>query len=87
MHDQLRKVTIPVVILRAKIRDPKDHNIMDFSMSPTWPELAAHFPDARDVYLPQLTHFIPMQEPELVADFIVHQNAAAPAQLRQNDND
>jgi pimeloyl-ACP methyl ester carboxylesterase len=77
VHGLLREVRIPVVILRAKTRDPDDHNIMDFSMSPTWPELAAHFPNARDVYLPHLTHFIPMQEPELVARFIVHSDAQA----------
>jgi len=75
VHAQLKEVKIPVVILRAKMRDPNDHNIMDFSMSPTWSELAAHFPDARDVYLPHLTHFIPMQAPELVAEFIVNQDA------------
>jgi len=43
---------------------------MDFSASPTWPELAAQFPRGQDVHLPELTHFIPMQDPQLVADFI-----------------
>ena len=44
---------------------------MDFTASPTWPELARQFPHGQDVYLPELTHFIPMQDPGLVADFIV----------------
>ena len=43
---------------------------MDFSLSPTWPELATRFPRGRDVYLPHLTHFIPMQDPALVARFV-----------------
>jgi hypothetical protein len=43
---------------------------MDFSKSPTWPELADQFEHGQDVYLPGLTHFIPMQEPRMVAAFI-----------------
>ena len=43
---------------------------MDFSTSPTWPEVAAQFPDGTDIYLPDYTHFIPMQNPELVAGYI-----------------
>jgi pimeloyl-ACP methyl ester carboxylesterase len=77
VHGLLDQVDLPVVILRAKGRDPDDHDIMDFSLSPTWNELAEHLPDARDVYLPHLTHFIPMQEPELVARFIVDPDATA----------
>lgn len=75
VHGLLDRVAVPTVILRAKGRDPDKHDMMDFSLSPTWPELAAHMPDARDVYLPELTHFIPMQEPELVARFIVDPDA------------
>jgi pimeloyl-ACP methyl ester carboxylesterase len=44
---------------------------MDFTASPTWPDLAKQFPNAQDVYLPDLTHFIPMQDPGLVADFML----------------
>jgi len=43
---------------------------MDFSKSPTWPQLADGFPAGRDVYLPELSHFMPMQAPELVANYI-----------------
>ena len=77
VHQLLGEVSVPVVILRARSRSADDHDIMDFSLSPTWSELAAQFPDARDVYLPHLTHFIPMQEPELVARFIVDKDAEA----------
>jgi hypothetical protein len=44
---------------------------MDFAASPTWPKLAAQFARGRDVYLPELTHFIPMQAPDLVARYIL----------------
>ena len=36
---------------------------MDFIASPTWPDLASAMPDCRDVYLPDLDHFIPMRDP------------------------
>jgi pimeloyl-ACP methyl ester carboxylesterase len=42
----------------------------DFSVSPTWPELASALPNCRDVYLPDLDHFIPMRDPALVASCI-----------------
>ena len=71
----------PVTVLRARLpRSPGDESShvqrgaprapMDFSASPTWPGLAAAFPNGRDVYLPELTHFIPMQRPDLVAAHI-----------------
>lgn len=67
--------TLPhrVTVLRAQRREPdegQNAGAMDFSRSPTWPELAAAFPNGRDVYLPHLTHFIPMQQPALVAEHI-----------------
>ena len=59
----------PVTVLRAKPREAADGKL-DFSRSPTWPGLAAAFPKGRDVYLPALSHFIPMQRPALVAAHI-----------------
>ncbi|MCY4324386.1 MAG: hypothetical protein OXD00_12000, partial [Gammaproteobacteria bacterium] len=43
---------------------------LDFSASPTWPELAARLPNGKDFYWPELSHFIPMQAPERVAALI-----------------
>ena len=66
----------PVVVLRAKPRNASDNGggpeagAMDFTRSPTWEGLAAALPNGRDVYLPGLTHFMPMQKPDLVADYI-----------------
>ncbi|MDE0192391.1 MAG: alpha/beta hydrolase [Gammaproteobacteria bacterium] len=59
----------PVVVLRAKGRTATDQDggAMDFSRSPTWPGLAAAFPNGRDVHHPELSHFMPMQAPVLVA--------------------
>ena len=56
----------PTVVLRGRRRSERDGE-MDFTHSPTWPGLAAALPNGRDVYLPGLTHFIPMQRPDLVA--------------------
>jgi pimeloyl-ACP methyl ester carboxylesterase len=66
----VERVNIPVTVLRARPRDP-DRDAMDFSSSPTFEDLAARFPRGRDVHLAKLTHFIPMQDPALAADFIL----------------
>lgn len=71
VHEAIPRVTVPVTVLRARPRDPEATAELDFSLSPTWPGLADAFPRGRDVYLPELTHFIPMQDPELVARHIV----------------
>ncbi len=73
LYDCIGNIDIPVKILRAKERDVTREE-MDFSASPTWPGLAECFPNGRDVYLPDLTHFIPMQEPEMVARHILSQS-------------
>jgi len=75
VYDLIPRVDIPVVVLRAKARDPSEQSLMDFASSPTWAGVAAAFPNGRDVYLPQLTHFIPMQDPALTARFIVDEHA------------
>ena len=59
----------PTVVLRGYRKSERDGE-MDFTQSPTWPGLAAALPNGRDVYLPDLTHFIPMQRPDLVAAYI-----------------
>lgn len=75
LHQQIADIDLPVVVLRAPPRTEADEGVMDFTKSPTWPALAAEFPQGRDVFLPGLTHFIPMQDPELVARFIVDPDA------------
>ncbi len=68
----------PVVVLRAR-RKAERGSALDFTQSPTWEGLAAALPNGRDVYLPELTHFIPMQNPALVAKYIRELAAEAPA--------
>jgi len=66
-----RTITVPVLVARAKQRDPtQPRDFTDFAASPTWEGVAASFANGRDLYLPALTHFIPMQEPELTAGWI-----------------
>ncbi|MCB1705072.1 MAG: alpha/beta hydrolase [Halioglobus sp.] len=64
---ELPNIVTPVTLLRAA---PGDEDAFDLSSSPTWPGLAAALPHCREIYLPQMNHFIPMQAPELVATYI-----------------
>ena len=72
IHEQVEQVQVPVTVVRARERAP-DQEGMDFSTSPTWPRLADCFPAGRDVHLPEHSHFIPMEDPALAADFILEQ--------------
>jgi len=64
---ELPRLLTPVTLLRAP---PGDDALFDLNTSPTWPGLAAALPNCQEVYLPYLNHFIPMQDPALVADYI-----------------
>ena len=70
--DAIRTLPHPVGVLRAQGRNPGggSNGTMDFARSPTWPALAAAFPNGRDIHHPELSHFIPMQRPALVAEEI-----------------
>jgi pimeloyl-ACP methyl ester carboxylesterase len=66
VHEHVRAITIPVVVIRAmEPRSPAD--LADFRYSPTWPELASRFRNARDVHRPERTHFMPMEDPASTA--------------------
>jgi pimeloyl-ACP methyl ester carboxylesterase len=67
IYDVIPSIELPVTVLRAPPRDLSNLDAMDFSASPTWSGLAQSFKNGHDVLMPQLTHFIPMQEPDLVA--------------------
>jgi pimeloyl-ACP methyl ester carboxylesterase len=64
---ELSSITTPVTLLRAPLGSD---GRPDLSVSHTWPGLAAALPDCREVYLPGMNHFIPMQDPALVAQHI-----------------
>lgn len=61
-------INCPVHILRAPGLQAGGE--MDFTVSPTWDGLVGRFANAHETYLPDLTHFMPMQAPELVASLI-----------------
>ena len=72
VHADLDKIITPTTILRAA---PAKDNVRDLSTSPTWPGLAAALPCARERYLPDMSHFIPMQDPDMVAQYIMQAQA------------
>ncbi|MGJ8537577.1 MAG: alpha/beta fold hydrolase [Parasphingopyxis sp.] len=66
---------VPVTILRAP--PGSREGALDFTLSPTWPGLVDAFPDARETYLPDLTHFMPMQDPGRIAKHILDEDMAS----------
>jgi pimeloyl-ACP methyl ester carboxylesterase len=67
IYDLLPELKIPVTVLRA----PQDlDNPFNLAGSPTWPGLAEFLPNARELYFPEMSHFIPMEDPALVARII-----------------
>lgn len=70
IYDRVAEVRVPVTVLRARERSsPTEATRTDMSSSPTAPDLAAHFANGRDVSLPQYSHFLPMEAPEVVARY------------------
>lgn len=67
IYPELATIDMPVQILRAG-RQPAGPR--DMSASPTAPDLADHFQQARDLCLPDHSHFIPMEAPALVAQLV-----------------
>ncbi len=68
IFDAVSRLTIPVLILRA--RRPLADGQMDFSSSPTSPDLVKRIPHAREHFFADKTHFLPMQLPDQVANLI-----------------
>lgn len=66
IRHMLPSIEVPVAVLRAAPA-AEDSTETDFTTSPTWPALADNLPNGVDIYLPELTHFIAMQAPEMVA--------------------
>ena len=69
VHDSIRALDIPVLVLRA-MEPPPERSVMDFTSSPTWPGLAQEFRKGREIYFADRTHFLPMEVPESVAALI-----------------
>lgn len=69
IFDHIALVEVPVTVVRAEARG-LEAAARDFSASPTWPELASQFTHGRDRYLPEYSHFMPMENPALAASII-----------------
>jgi lipase len=68
IHTEIATVQIPVHVVRSgRYSDPAE--VM--KISPTTPDLAAHFARGSDTLLAKQSHFIPMESPGLAAKLIV----------------
>ena len=74
IHARLARIAVPTTVLRAPSGEAGAR--FDFSRSPTWAGLASAIPGAVDVFLPECSHFIPMEVPERVAETIAKVRAA-----------
>ena len=68
VHGDIPRIKTPTTLLRARYGGP---SITDLAASPTWPGLARAITDCREFYYPDLNHFIPMQDPAMVAGHIL----------------
>ncbi|MEP2101848.1 MAG: alpha/beta hydrolase [Parasphingorhabdus sp.] len=66
----VKRNILPVVILRAQSVDDDVTAARDFANSPTWPNLVNIYPNAQEVHMPELSHFMPMQDPKRIAGYI-----------------
>ncbi|HEU4325424.1 MAG TPA: alpha/beta hydrolase [Roseiflexaceae bacterium] len=64
IYAEIATVDIPVTLMRA---GQPARSLDDMTGSPTAPDLAQRFPRGQDIHLPEHTHFIPMEDPPLVA--------------------
>ncbi len=69
VYASIRALRIPVLVVRARDRDPSIQP-WDPLGSPTWPALAAEFRQGRDLPFADKTHFLPMEDPALVARLV-----------------
>lgn len=67
IHPVVPSISCPVTVLRAGTSARRFFNPYP---SPTDPQLASRFPHGRDFLLQEQSHFIPLEVPELVAEYI-----------------
>jgi pimeloyl-ACP methyl ester carboxylesterase len=68
IYAEVAAIRHPVTVMRAgRERQP---GAFDLAASPTAPDLASRFARGREVLLMGASHYIPMEEPEMVADEI-----------------
>jgi len=69
IYPEIATVNIPVRVMRAGTFH--EQPAQDFSASPTAPELAQTFPYGVDIPLPDYSHFVPMESPQLIAQHVL----------------
>lgn len=67
IYPLLEKLAFSVLVVRAEQRASAENRGADFSKSPTWAGLADALPQGTDLYREDLSHLIPMQAPDWVA--------------------
>lgn len=67
-RDWMERIAAPVSVIRA--RNGERANAIDFSLSPTWPELGVALGAVRDEQWGEHSHFIPMEAPARLAALI-----------------
>ena len=65
VHSELAQLSQPVVVMRAAIL--RKSGELDLAASPTDPELISYIPNAREIVLDGVSHYIPMEQPGRVA--------------------
>ncbi|MEP1470844.1 MAG: alpha/beta hydrolase [Halieaceae bacterium] len=73
IYKLLPNLELPVTLMRAP---PVERAAINLSGSPTFPGLIDLLPQGKEIYLPHLSHFIPMEDPDLVAKTILEAAAA-----------
>ena len=68
-YPALANIACHVTILRAP--GAKFGEEIDFTKSPTAPKLVESFADGQDIYMPDITHFMPMQDPLRIAKILI----------------
>ena len=67
LHPLLPSIVSPVTVIRCRLGNQP---WLDTDWSTTDPRLASRFPRGVDVWLPESSHFLPMERPDTVADYI-----------------
>ena len=68
IYPEIARLQQPTLVVRAT--GAKRTGGPDFSVSPTDPDFATHFPHGRDLVDPEHTHFLPMESPARTAEYI-----------------
>lgn len=68
LHGLIPSIRQPVVVVRGGVA--WSPGAFDLDASPADPALASHFPHGRDIFLEGRSHYIPMETPELVAEYV-----------------